>query len=314
MAVFPVSGENFTPTLASELEILAREHAHVSASLLENRRKGATRFNVYILIVGTALAALGLRGGLIPREPSGDADWSVVAAFAFLIVFGWIMLQTLIRRSITTDKHLEALQSLRERCFHYHPDLKDVLPSAQLPEARDPMPSFEYAKQRYYKTGHSALETPQSYLAYLSGQLFPREILPHYGDLVENVCALNAFVISTGLIWMMAPPAPSLLSVIFIGLAFAVSYLWVWQGQMMYVWYKHTFDWLLLRDDVRASSGGAPEGTVTEAALQERDDEHEDLTAENLRRYMHKLRRAMIKMSMLQAAAVALAMGLVGIL
>ena len=279
----------------SELDILFREHTHISASLLENRRKGATRFNLYVAIVGIALAGFGFRDGVA----EGREIWAISAGFAFLAALGWLMLITLIRRSITTDLHLEALQSVRNRFLHHHEALGRVIPTVHLWENGDSGAfagaGFERAKLRYYKDPRSRKPSLWPILGYLLRQS-RRSIFPHYGDLIENICAINSFVVALGITWLAHPVLLQAGAAIPLVIAFVLACIWLWYAQMMYVWYKHTANALFTRDDAQAS----------EDDLQERSSEGDDAGTTSDRRYVQRFRRAILVLLATGLAVVAL--------
>jgi hypothetical protein len=231
------------------LEIILREHEHVSASLLGNRNKGTARFSLYVAVVGAALAFLGLKDTTKP-----DA-LSATGGFTFVIIFGWLMLITLIRRSITTDLHLEALENIRRHLIRAYGQISDAIPTL----GKD----FERPKLRYYKKMKCSVSDQTVYLA---GHLIGNEPFPHYGDLVENICAINSIAAAVFVPWLIFHGFEhwSQAALIQILVLFLSMLAWSWYTQIMYVWYKHS------TDNVKSDMAAASE-SVNEADLQERD-------------------------------------------
>ena len=200
---------------------LIREHEYISSSLMRNREKGVQRFTIYISLIAAIAVIIGLKEGNIDRINFGI----VLLMFGFIMMFGFLLLLTLVRRSIITEQHFLALRRARH-----------ILASREIalflvPDNDGESYEFEQSKIKYLKEKST------------------RKIQALYGDLLENICAMNAFVAGCFITWLAntrwTSHEPLWLAVV----TFLMAMCWIWSLQMIFVNYKHRSE--LLGDEPR---------------------------------------------------------------
>ena len=178
--------------------ILIAEFEQLSAAFLSNEQLGEGRVNIFLVVAGAVLAALGLSQNVTDLLRKSEALPVAALALFFIHIFGWFTLIRLVHRNLNTTDYLNKLQRLRCAFVKLHPELGEWLP-------------FPCG------TGLEKRELKWRWM-----------LLPEKAGLVELVCFVNAMIgglLAAVLLLMVVPSGPAAI----VACLFAALLVWVLQ-------------------------------------------------------------------------------------
>lgn len=100
------------PNGDASVKLLLAEYEHLSASLKENEAMGERRLQFLFALVTAAFA--GITAVLqLGRGPAPPVVVAVLASFVLLFLFGLVTLERIVKRNVTTDDYIDALNAIR---------------------------------------------------------------------------------------------------------------------------------------------------------------------------------------------------------
>lgn len=187
--------------------ILITEFEQLSAAFLSNEQLGEGRVNIFIVVAGAVLAALGLSEKV--TELPTESQALPVAALGLILVlgFGWFTLVRLVHRNLNTTDYLNKLERLRCAFVRAHPEVRERLP----------FPCGKGLKKRKLK--------------------WRWMLLPKKAGLVELVCFVNALVGGFLAAVLLLTVVPSESAAI-VACLFATLLVWVLQFRFVRARYR----------------------------------------------------------------------------